>query len=45
VYVRPAGKPAIETVLQSHPLHDFRSAENRTQLASVLKGPTGGAVR
>ena len=45
VYVRPAGKPAVETLLSSHPLHDFRSAENRAQLASVLKNATGGAVR
>lgn len=44
VYVRPEGKPAIETLLQPHPLHDFRSPENRAQLRSVLKGPTGGAA-
>ena len=43
VYVRPEGKPAIETLLQPHPLHDFRSPENKAQLRSVLKGPTGGA--
>jgi thioredoxin reductase len=45
VYVRAAGKPAAETLLQPHPLHDFRSTENRAQLASLLKGATGGAVR
>ena len=45
VYVRAAGKPAVETLLQSHPLHDFRSAENRAQLTSVLKAATGGAIR
>ena len=44
VYVRAEGKPAVETLLQSHPLHDFRSPENKAQLRSVLKGPTGGAV-
>jgi thioredoxin reductase len=45
VYVRAQGKPAVETLLNSHPLHDFRSAENRAQLSSVLKSATGGAVR
>jgi thioredoxin reductase len=45
VYVRAAGKPAVETLLQSHPLHDFRSADNRSQLLSLLKGPTAGTVR
>jgi len=45
VYVRAEGKPAVETLLQAHPLHDFRSAENRAQLASVLKATTRGAIR
>ena len=45
VYVRAAGKPAVETLLNSHPLHDFRSAENRSQLSSVIKAATGGAIR
>jgi hypothetical protein len=44
VYVRAEGKPAVETLLQAHPLHDFRSPENKSQLKSVLKGPTSGAV-
>jgi thioredoxin reductase len=44
VYVRAEGKPAVETLLQAHPLHDFRSPENKAQLKSVLKGPTGGAT-
>jgi thioredoxin reductase len=45
VYVRQAGRSAVETLLQSHPLHDFRTAENRAQLASILNGVTSGAVR
>jgi thioredoxin reductase len=45
VYVREAGRPAVETLLSSQPLHDFRTAENRAQLASVLRGVTAGAVR
>lgn len=45
VYVRQAGRSAVETLLQSHPLHDFRTGENRAQLASVLNGVTSGAVR
>ena len=44
VYIRAEGKPAVETLLQAHPLHDFRSPENKSQLKSVLKGPTSGAV-
>jgi len=45
VYVRQAGRPAVETLLTSHPLHDFRTPDNRTRLASLLKEPTGGTVR
>jgi thioredoxin reductase len=45
VYVRRAGRSAVETLLQSHPMHDFRTAENRSQLAAVLSGVTSGAVR
>jgi thioredoxin reductase len=44
VYVRAEGKPAVETLLQPHPLHDFRSPENKALLRGVLKGPTGGAT-
>ncbi len=45
VYVREAGKPAVETLLASNPLHDFRSVENRAHLSSLLSGATAGAVR
>ena len=45
VYVREEGKPAVETLLLSHPMHDFRTAEHHNQLASLLAGVTGGAVR
>ena len=45
VYVREAGKPAVETLLASQPLHDFRTADNRAQLSSILRGATAGAVR
>lgn len=45
VYVRDQGRPAIETLLSSQPLHDFRTAENRAQLASLLSSVTAGAVR
>jgi thioredoxin reductase len=45
VYVRAAGRPAVETLLASNPLHDFRSGENRAQLSSLLAGATSGAVR
>jgi hypothetical protein len=45
VYVREQGRPAVETLLTSQPLHDFRTAENRAQLASLLDGVTAGAVR
>ena len=45
VYVRGAGKPAVETLLSSNPLHDFRSTENRAQLADLLSGATAGAAR
>jgi thioredoxin reductase len=45
VYVREKGRPAVETLLTSQPLHDFRTAEHRAQLASLLSGVTSGAVR
>lgn len=45
VYVRAAGRPAVETLLSSHPLHDFRTPDNRARLASLLSGVTDGAVR
>ena len=45
VYVRAAGRPAVETLLASNPLHDFRSSENRAQLSSLLSGATAGAIR
>jgi thioredoxin reductase len=45
VYVREKGRPAVETLLSAHPLHDFRTAENRAQLGSILNGVTAGAVR
>ncbi len=45
VYVRQAGKPAVETLLSSQALHDFRSSDNRTALSGILSGATGGAVR
>ena len=45
VYVREEGKPAVETLLSSQPMHDFRTTEHHAQLASLLAGVTGGAVR
>jgi hypothetical protein len=45
VYIREAGRPAVETLLTSHPLHDFRTSENRALLGSILSGATAGAVR
>ena len=45
VYVRRAGRPAVETLLQSHPLHDFRGADNHARVAALLKEATGGAIR
>jgi thioredoxin reductase len=45
VYLRETGRPAVETLLGSNPLHDFRSVENRAQLSSLLAGATAGAVR
>lgn len=45
VYVREAGRPAVETLLDPHPLHDFRTVENRARLSSLLKGLTAGAAR
>ena len=45
VYVREEGRPAIETLLSSQPMHDFRTAEHRAQLSSLLNGVTAGAVK
>ena len=45
VYVREPGKPAVETLLTSQPLHDFRTADNRAHLSEILRGATAGAVR
>ena len=45
VYVRPPDRPAIETLLASDPLHDFRTSDNRAQLSELLKGATAGAIR
>jgi hypothetical protein len=45
VYVRPPGRPAVETLLQPDPLHDFRSSDNRARLSGLLREATGGAVR
>jgi len=45
VYVRPANRPAVETLLESDPLHDFRTPANRAQMASLLKEATSGAIR
>ncbi len=45
VYVREADKPAAETLLTGHPLHEFRTADNRKHLDSLLRNLTGGAVR
>jgi hypothetical protein len=45
VYVRQKGKPAVETLLSSQPLHDFRSSDNRAHLSEILRGVTSGAVR
>jgi thioredoxin reductase len=45
VYVREAGRPAVETLLDPHPLHDFRTVENRARLASLVKGLSAGAAR
>ncbi|CAN5121580.1 NAD(P)-binding domain-containing protein [soil metagenome] len=45
VYVREAGRPAVETLLGSQALHDFRTVDNRARLASVLKGLTAGTAR
>jgi hypothetical protein len=45
VYVREAGRPAVETLLSSHPLHDFRTSDNRAHLSQLLRGVTAGSVR
>jgi hypothetical protein len=44
VYVRRTNRPAVETLLESNPLHDFRTGDNRARLAELLKEATGGAV-
>jgi thioredoxin reductase len=44
VYIRPAGRLAVETLLESHPLHDFRTPANRARLGSLLKEAFGGAI-
>ncbi len=44
VYIREEGRPAVETLLLSQALHDFRTAEHRAQLGSLLSGVTAGAV-
>jgi thioredoxin reductase len=45
VYLRAPGRPAVETLLSSDPLNDFRTADNRARLTDLLKGATAGAVR
>jgi hypothetical protein len=45
VYVREQGRPAVESLLSSQPLHDFRTSDNRAQLMSLLRGVTSGAAR
>ena len=45
VYVRRENKPAVETLLSSQAMHDFRTADNRAQLSEILRGATAGAVR
>ena len=45
VYIRETGKPAVETLLTSQPMHDFRTADNRARLSEVLRGATAGAIR
>lgn len=45
VYVREANRPAVETLLTPHPLHDFRTPDNRAALVGLLKSVTAGAAR
>ena len=45
VYVREEGRPAVETLLGSHPLHDFRTSDNRSRLSHLLRGVSAGAIR
>ena len=45
VYLRETGRSAVETLLESNPLNDFRTAENRDHLSSLLNGATAGAIR
>jgi thioredoxin reductase len=45
VYVRQPGRPAVETLLDSNPLHDFRTAQNRVLLTDLLKGLASGTAR
>jgi hypothetical protein len=35
----------VETLLSSQPMHDFRTADNRAQLVSLLQGVSSGAVK
>jgi hypothetical protein len=44
VYIRQPSRPAAESLLESNPLHDFRTVENRARLAGLLKEATGGAI-
>jgi thioredoxin reductase len=45
VYVRQQGRPAVETLLEPHPLHDFKGKDNRARLIELLRGVTSGAAR
>jgi thioredoxin reductase len=45
VYVRQPGRPAVETLLDSNPLHDFRTVQNRARLAELLRELTSGTAR
>jgi thioredoxin reductase len=45
VYVRESGRPAVETLLSSQPLHDFATGDNRAHLSEILRGVIAGAVR
>jgi thioredoxin reductase len=40
VYVRRANRPAVETLLEPQPLHDFRTPDNRARLWSLLREAT-----
>ena len=45
IYVRQHGRPAVETLLESNPLHEFRTADNRVRLTELLEGLTAGTAR